>query len=172
MSAAWIVALTGLAWAVHLLDWLLAVHRRRGRVAHEGEWMREIIVRLVMAALVILSLARPGRVPDLLIASIALALIWGGTTLAIVGRRRLAGAWGIGVRPHGAVVATGIHALVRHPIYVGTGAVLVGQSLALANVPSLLLLGGALVIVPLKIAREGALLKRSGIIGPGRIGND
>lgn len=162
MNGTWIVLLIGLAWALHLGDWLLAVHRRRGRVAHEGEWLREILVRVAMAALVLLALLRPGRVPGPLVAAIALVLVCGGTMLAIAGRRRLAGAWGIGVRPHGEVIATGIHARVRHPIYLGTGAALAGQWLLLANLPSLLLLAGALVIVPLKIAREGALLRRQG----------
>ena len=163
MSTSWTVALVGLAWAVHLGDWLLAVLRRRGRVAHRGEWLREIVVRLAMAALVVLALVRPGRVPAPLLATIALALVWGGTMLAIAGRRRLAGAWGIGVRPHADMVTTGIHSLVRHPIYIGTSAVLVGQYIALANLPSLLLLIGALVVVPLKIVREGVLLRRSAV---------
>jgi len=41
--------------------------------------------------------------------------------------------------------------------------VLVGQYIALANLPSLLLLIGALVVVPLKIVREGVLLRRSAV---------
>lgn len=158
------VTLIGVAWAVHLIDWLMAVRRRRGRVAHDGEWAREIVVRLVMAVLIIVALARPGRPPDPLIAIAALVLVWTGTLVAISGRRRLAGAWGIGVRPHGTVTSTGVYALVRHPIYIGTIAALLGQWLALANLPSLLLLGGALVVVPVKIARETSLLARSRII--------
>jgi protein-S-isoprenylcysteine O-methyltransferase Ste14 len=160
MNPAVVSEFVALAWATHAADWSLMTLQRRGRIAHHGEWTREIGLRLLMGGLVIWALLTPRHVESPAVILIGLTLVWVGTLFAIVGRRTLGSSWGIGIRPHGNVAASGVFAIVRHPIYLGTLTSLAGQWLALSNIGSLLLLLGAIVVIPFKVRREATFLPR------------
>ena len=157
----WPTALIALGWVVHVLSWIGGVVRQRGRVAHEGEWTREVAIRLGMVALVVWALVTPAPRVAGIGDWIFVAIFWAGTALAVVGRSRLGAAWGIGVRPLGtAPVSHGLYATIAHPIYIGTVLVLAAQAAIVRNLPAVALVGASLVIVPLKILRENAALRR------------
>jgi len=152
-------------WGAHFTQWLGMMIARRGRVAHRGEWVRELAIRVAMALGIVLALGAP--VPETGVSAPAtgagLALFVCGTALAMRGRFALGAAWGIGVRPHAAerspTQGTAIYGAIRHPIYVGTTIAAAGQWLALRNGWSLALLVGAAIVGPLKAMRERAWLQ-------------
>lgn len=151
-------------WAAHLTQWLVMMIARRGRVAYRGEWLREAAIRTAMVLGIVLALRAPVTIVSSAATTAGLALFVGGTALAMRGRSVLGGAWGIGVRPHGAernqTGGGAIYGAVRHPIYVGTTIAAVGQWLALRNGWSLALLAGAAIVGPVKAMRERAWLRR------------
>ena len=154
-----------LAWGVHALDWILAA-RRGPPIVHPGERGRELGIRLGMIALIVWSVAMtPSGQPSTLPGA---ALLWGGTLLAILARRRLGPAWGIGVRPQGRRVEGGPFRWVRHPIYVGTLSAVLGQCLLLRNPPSYILLGLGIGVAAVKSRLESRWLAVDrGDEGPG-----
>ena len=156
-----IVAILALGWVAHVMSWWIGVARQRGRIAHAGEWVREVLIRFAMVALILWALLSPLR-RETGTADVALGLVFlTGTAIAIVGRFRLGGAWGIGVQPLGpSPVRLGIYGRLRHPIYLGTVLALAAQCAILRNGPSALLLISALVVVSLKILKENAELRR------------
>ena len=157
-----IVTVLTLGWVAHVISWWIGVARQRGRIAHAGEWIREILIRVAMVALILWALRSPSP-REAGAADVAFELLFlAGTAIAIVGRLRLGSAWGIGVRPLGSSpVRDGIYGRLRHPIYLGTVIALVAQYAILRNGPSALLLVAALVVVPLKILKENAALRRN-----------
>jgi cytochrome P450/protein-S-isoprenylcysteine O-methyltransferase Ste14 len=160
-------------WAAQAVNWMWALARSGRRAATPTEWTPELLLRAGVLTLVVWAVIGPpgSRVP---LGDLG-ALLWGvaflaGHTVAILGRVRLAGAWGIGTRPKAdldAPVRSGIYRLVSHPIYLGISVALIAQLVLLQNLPALLLVVGAAVVNPWKIARERRLLRRKQAPGPG-----
>jgi protein-S-isoprenylcysteine O-methyltransferase Ste14 len=160
MSHAWLEPLIIVGWAAQAINWLWALVRNGRQAATPREWAPELLLRAGVVALVVWAvLGRQGqRVP----LGDPGALLWAvaflaGHAVAILGRVRLAGAWGIGTRPRPGFevpVHNGIYRLIAHPIYLGTGVALIAQLALLQNLPALLLVVGAAVVNPWKIARE------------------
>jgi protein-S-isoprenylcysteine O-methyltransferase Ste14 len=154
----------GAGWAVHLLSWIGALRRVGLGAAERKEWPRETLLRLAMVALLVHALLAPGLLSPVLgpfTGPFAVLVFWGGHLLAVKARLELGGAWGIGTepRPAGEVVERGLYGFVRHPIYMGTFAALVSQLVLLRNVSSLVLVVGAVLVIPWKISRENASLR-------------
>ena len=160
MSRASLELLIVVGWAAQALSWIWALVRSGRRAARPQEWTPELVLRAGVVALVVWSVFGPhgARVP---LGDLG-ALLWGvaflaGHTVAILGRVRLAGAWGIGTRPRPDLdvpVRNGIYRLIAHPIYLGISVALIAQLALLQNLPALLLVVGAAVVNPWKIARE------------------
>jgi len=149
-------------WLLHLGGWTLALRRAGRSAAGAGEWARELVLRLLMLLLILAALALPagavvraGPVARVLL----LSVFWLGQLLAVGARTWLGKAWGIGVQPRDAEVHAGPYAVVRHPIYLGTGLAILAQLALLQNLPALVLAVGALVLVPLKMHVERGLLR-------------
>ena len=147
-------------WIAQAVSWLVALAAARGAAAARGEWAREAALRAGVLALVVWTLAAPrGGWPALgegWSAGCALAFLV-GQVVAVVGRRQLGGAWGIGTEPRASAapaVAHGLYAFLRHPIYACTALACVAQALLARNLPALLLVAGCAVVLPLKIRRE------------------
>lgn len=151
--------LVGIGWVAHAVGWLIAVVRRHGQIAYSSEWKRELLLRLAMVLLIIASIARPTLAVSTA-GVIGLMLFSSGNALAVVSRWRMGTSWGIGVRPHTRATDDALFRRLRHPIYLGTTVAIVGQCLALQNAASLALLAGALAVIPIKILRERAWLRR------------
>ena len=150
-----------LGWCIHVAGWLAAVVIQRGRVAHQGEWVRELVLRLAMLALVVAAVILPAAAVPKGVGFTGLVCFAIGTTLAIIARWRMGQGWGIGVRPHVQPLEEPLFRTLRHPIYVGTTLAVLGQCIAWPNLASLALLAGALLIVPIKIACERVWLRHT-----------
>lgn len=123
-------------WAAFWLYWLAAAFSmKRGRVA----WSRELRIRVVLVALVIL-LARVGAFrshrlsTDPWLAAIGLSLFALGLGFAIWARLHLGRNWGTPMtqKNEPELVTTGPYGLVRHPIYSGILLASVGTAVALS----------------------------------------
>ena len=180
MSRASLELLIVAGWAAQAINWVWALVRRGRRAAAPTEWTPELLLRAGVVMLVVWAVLGPhgggARVP---LGDLG-ALLWGvaylaGHAVAILGRRRLAGAWGIGTRPRAdldARVRSGIYRLVSHPIYLGISVALIAQLALLQNLPAFLLVVGAAVVNPWKIARERRLLRQTqGRTPPGPSGH-
>lgn len=147
-------------WLAQAGTWLAALARVGRAAAAPGEWGPELGVRSGVVALVgsSLVLSRGDIVPLGPAATLgALATFLIGHAVAVAGRVQLGASWGIGTRPRpgrASVVRSGIYRVVSHPIYWGTGVAAAMQVLLLQNLPACLLLAGAALINPFKIARE------------------
>ena len=152
-------------WLVHLAFWAFALARSGRAAAGTGEWVRELALRLTMCGLILAGIGLPGQ--QLLrlsppLRSLALLTFLLGQGLAVASRLWLGDAWTVGVRPRAPVraVRSGPYALVSHPIYAGTFLAIVAQLAILQNLPALLLVVAAVVVIPLKAAREGRWFAR------------
>jgi protein-S-isoprenylcysteine O-methyltransferase Ste14 len=155
-----------IAWLVHFVSWFAAMALVRRSGARPREWLPELILRLLMAAVVVWALvAGPGRVPFPGAVKVALlAVCVAGHAVAVIARHQLHRRWGIGTRePERApeVVRHGLYRWIRHPIYAGTGAAIAFQAAILHNLPSLLMLAGAAVVIPWKMRREDRWIRRA-----------
>ncbi|MGE5801930.1 MAG: cytochrome P450 [Gemmatimonadota bacterium] len=169
MSHASLELLLVVGWFGQSANWVWALARAGRRAATPLEWAPELLLRAAMAALVVWALVGTAGtrvpLPDGVMAA-CVVLFLTGHAVAVLGRVRLGGAWGIGTRPRAdldAPVRSGIYRLVAHPIYLGTTTAVVAQLAVLQNLPSLLLVAGAAAVNPWKIARERRLLRRAGL---------
>ena len=168
MSRASLELLIVAGWAAQAINWMWALARSGRRAATPQEWTPELLLRAGVVALVVWAVTGPhgARVP---LGDLG-ALLWGvaflaGHAVAILGRLRLAGAWGIGTRPRAdldAPVRGGIYRRISHPIYLGISVALIAQLALLQNLPALLLVVAAAVVNPWKIARERRFLRQAG----------
>jgi protein-S-isoprenylcysteine O-methyltransferase Ste14 len=133
--------------------------------------MRELSLRAAMVGLVVAALNAPSMGQSATRTGAGLATFGAGTALAMFARHALGASWGIGVRPHGAERGSrptdSLYRLLRHPIYVGTTMAIAGQSMVLGDRWSFAMLAAALVVTPLKAARERVWLRRAGV-SPGQ----
>jgi protein-S-isoprenylcysteine O-methyltransferase Ste14 len=153
-------------WGTHLAHWATSLAAARRAAARPTEWRRELIVRAAMLVGVIAAVgAGPaGRVPLTALLTAAVALLFlAGHAVAIAARATLAGAWSIGTRPRAGATRrrAGLYGALRHPIYAGVLLALAMQLVLLQNAASLVLLLGAVIVVPVKIVAEERWLARS-----------
>lgn len=163
------IVITGLAlgWLAQAASWMRALARVGPGSASARERRYELALRAGQIGLIIWALAA-GRHPTWPLGAAAtatwLAASLAGHGVAIAGRLRLGAAWGIGTRPRpgpNPVVRDGIYRLLAHPIYVGTGVAVIAQAVVLQNLPALLLVLGAAMINPWKMARENRWLREA-----------
>lgn len=160
----WLIVLIAGGWLAQIAAWLVAIARLRSQAAAQHEWLRELALRLVMIALIAWAVlaardsALAARLSPALRAGAVFSFV-AGHTIAIAGRVQLGGRWSIGVHARGTRVAAGIYRYLPHPIYSGVTLALVAQCVLLQNLPSLLLLAGALVITPVKARLESRALR-------------
>lgn len=155
----------GLGWLGHAAFWIRSLRRAARAAAAPGEYLRELTVRFVMLALILLTLILPrGRLfpygRAIAYAGVAIFLL--GQVLAVLARLQLGSRWGIGISPRAGGAdpgkngrfEDGLFGVVRHPIYIGTVLAIFVQALIVQNVPSFLLLAAALGIVFWKAREE------------------
>lgn len=148
-------------WLLQAAGFAAALRRQGRRAAEAREWPREAAIRVAMAALVVWALAGPADAPAPAPAAAALlaTVFAAGQLLATWARAALGASWGIGVVPRGPAVRAGPYRLLAHPIYAGNLAALAAQALLLRSAPAIALALAALVVVPLKVAREARALR-------------
>jgi len=151
-------------WLFHLGFWTWALLRAGRDAARRDEWIRETALRVAMLALVLAALLWPRAEwvhPGGAAQALLLIAFLVGHVLAVVARIRLAGAWGVGVKPRAGarMVRSGPYRLLRHPIYIGTGIAILAQAALLQNAPALVMALGALVLIPIKVLAERAALR-------------
>jgi protein-S-isoprenylcysteine O-methyltransferase Ste14 len=151
-----VTAALAAGWLAQAAAWLVALRRAGRRAAARGAWPREALIRAAMLAVVVWGLAAPRAPWPGGLAVLAMVVFLAAQAMAIVARRQLDAAWGIGVAPHGgeAPVRSGLYALTRHPIYAGMLLAALAQYALLRNLPSLLLVGGTAVVSLIKGWRE------------------
>ncbi|MDQ2638636.1 MAG: isoprenylcysteine carboxylmethyltransferase family protein [Actinomycetota bacterium] len=88
------------------------------------------------------------------------ALVWSGLTMAqaVVVQNNYAGAT-ITVEAEQRLVSTGLYALVRHPMYLGTTIMLLGTPLALDSYWGLLPIAPSLLILAVRVLDEESMLR-------------
>jgi protein-S-isoprenylcysteine O-methyltransferase Ste14 len=159
-----IAAAVAAGWLLHAAHWSLALRQAGRAAAGSGEWRRELAIRAGMLLLLVAAVAAPPavRIATGPVAQAALlAVFFGGHVLAMGGRAALAEAWSIGTRPRAGARPRrhGLYRAVRHPIYAGVTVAAAAQLLLLQNVPSLLLLAGALTVCAVKVRAEERWLR-------------
>lgn len=152
-------------WLLQSVSWLASLARYRSQAAVRGEWMRELTLRAMMVVLAVWSLMEPpfawfSAAPPAAAQFLALCVFAMGQTMAVVGRHTLASGWSIGIQARSARRVTGIYRYVSHPIYTGITLALLGQTVLLRNLPSFLLLAGAVAVTPVKAALESRAWRR------------
>ena len=145
------VVLAG-GWLLQVAAWLVALGRAGRTAAAPGEWLREASIRAAMLALVVWALAAPRAPWPGPVGYGALLVFLAGQALAVVARRQLGAAWGMGVqpRPGAARVRRGLYAVLGHPIYLGMLLAALAQWLTLRNLPSALLAAGTGAVAGVK----------------------
>jgi protein-S-isoprenylcysteine O-methyltransferase Ste14 len=131
--------IVAVCWAVLLVVWfvLALVRGQRGRHSRRAWWLRLVVVALLVVAVYSITRGRPLPVlaqPTGGVALAGAALCIAGVAFALWARVTMGQHWAVPIAERGEsdLVLTGPFAYVRHPIYAGVIAMLIGSAL---NVP-------------------------------------
>lgn len=150
------------AWAGFIVYWIISAPRKRNVV---------LGLTLFAAVACLFFLLGSGSVPDdanpvlwkgtLPVALCADAVVLMGLSLLIWARRTLGANWSAAVRKNGdtELVRRGPYAFVRHPIYTGFVALVLGTAAAYGRLIGVLVLAMCCVGLYLKALREESVLK-------------
>jgi protein-S-isoprenylcysteine O-methyltransferase Ste14 len=123
-------------WGVLLVVWfvLALALGQRGRHTTRAWWLRLAVIALLLVAVYFITRARPPPALGQPTQGLALAgavLCVAGSALAIWARMSLGARWGVRPSEHDPpeIVTTGPFAYVRHPLYAGIIAMLIGSAI-------------------------------------------
>jgi protein-S-isoprenylcysteine O-methyltransferase Ste14 len=158
-------------WAAWAVLWFAMAFSTKRTVEHP-ERSRVLVAVPVVAVLVLVLRAGHGLQGDALhrqlwaaspvLDAVAIALVVGGLAFTAWARVTLGSNWSGSVvfKEDHELIVTGPYALVRHPIYTGLLAMVLGSAVATAQAFYLGVFGAALVVFYLKSRREEALMSR------------
>jgi protein-S-isoprenylcysteine O-methyltransferase Ste14 len=165
------ILIVSAAWCLLFVVWLIGYAARRqsprvrGAVAHLALQIPASCLLVLCFALLFNAhaggLRLPVTPPNVLFARIGVALVLAGVGLAIWARLVLGHSWSglvMTVREGQALVQSGPYALVRHPIYTGLLAAILGTALTIGTLGSWLAVAAGLAGILIRVTVEERLM--------------